>query len=323
MAQRKWKSLLVAVRDVDHPPRALLAKAARIALRFNAKLELFNVIAAPLALPGDAGMDATKDAEIEVRKNKLERLAKRLRATGIKVSCAAAWDYPAADAIVRHVMRVKPDVVLAESHHHSKVARWFVAHTDWELIRACPCPLWLVKTSKLPDDPRVLAAIDPFHAHEKPAALDDEVLGSASLAAGERGRLGVAHVYPLPITMVASGMGEPVWVMAPVAEQKRIKQRVMQAVEAEAGRYDVKRTDRFVQGGEAGIDLPQIVKDWKANLLVMGAVSRSALKRVFIGHTAERVIDAVHCDVLIVKPRSFKTPVSRKPQTPVLPIPPI
>jgi nucleotide-binding universal stress UspA family protein len=30
-------------------------------------------------------------------------------------------------------------------------------------------------------------------------------------------------------------------------------------------------------------------------------VSRSALKNLFIGHTAERVLDALPCDVLVVK----------------------
>jgi universal stress protein E len=48
-----------------------------------------------------------------------------------------------------------------------------------------------------------------------------------------------------------------------------------------------------------------------ADLLVMGAVSRSGLKRVFIGNTAERVLGAVTCDVLVVKPRRFAARVAR------------
>jgi hypothetical protein len=31
-----------------------------------------------------------------------------------------------------------------------------------------------------------------------------------------------------------------------------------------------------------------------------------------IGHMAERVLDALECDVLIVKPPGFQTPVSRE-----------
>jgi universal stress protein E len=41
----------------------------------------------------------------------------------------------------------------------------------------------------------------------------------------------------------------------------------------------------------------------------MGAVSRSALERVFVGSTAELVLDRLGCDVLIVKPAGFKPPI--------------
>jgi universal stress protein E len=37
----------------------------------------------------------------------------------------------------------------------------------------------------------------------------------------------------------------------------------------------------------------------------MGAVSRSGLKRLFLGNTAEEVLDKLSCDVLIVKPPGF------------------
>ena len=46
----------------------------------------------------------------------------------------------------------------------------------------------------------------------------------------------------------------------------------------------------------------------------MGAVSRSAVQRLFIGHTAERLVDRLACDVLVVKPRGFATKVTRQPR---------
>ena len=42
-------------------------------------------------------------------------------------------------------------------------------------------------------------------------------------------------------------------------------------------------------------------------------MSRSGLKRLFIGSTAERLIDHVRSDVLIVKPEGFKSPVPKRP----------
>jgi hypothetical protein len=87
MSNRRWKSFLVAVRDIEHPPRALLTKTARIALRFNGKLELLHVIALPYVLPGDMGSgESARAAEIERQQIKLERMAKRLRNVGVKVT---------------------------------------------------------------------------------------------------------------------------------------------------------------------------------------------------------------------------------------------
>jgi len=38
---------------------------------------------------------------------------------------------------------------------------------------------------------------------------------------------------------------------------------------------------------------------------VMGAVSRSRVQELFVGSTAERVLDRIGCDVLVVKPADF------------------
>ena len=40
--------------------------------------------------------------------------------------------------------------------------------------------------------------------------------------------------------------------------------------------------------------------------IVMGALSRSGLKGLFLGNTAEDVLDRLHCDVVIVKPAGFQ-----------------
>jgi Universal stress protein family len=45
------------------------------------------------------------------------------------------------------------------------------------------------------------------------------------------------------------------------------------------------------------------------------SVSRSTLRRIFIGSTAERVLDELRCDVLIVKPRGFESAVATRTST--------
>ena len=44
----------------------------------------------------------------------------------------------------------------------------------------------------------------------------------------------------------------------------------------------------------------------------LGAISRTGIKRLLIGNTAERVIDDLNCDVLVVKPQDFASHVRQR-----------
>ena len=57
--------------------------------------------------------------------------------------------------------------------------------------------------------------------------------------------------------------------------------------------------------------IPDVARKTRSAIVVMGAVSRSGLKSIFIGNTAERVLDRVQCDLLVVKPLGFETRVPR------------
>ncbi|MFT5323854.1 MAG: universal stress protein E [Planctomycetaceae bacterium] len=46
------------------------------------------------------------------------------------------------------------------------------------------------------------------------------------------------------------------------------------------------------------------------DLLVMGSIARTGIPGMFIGNTAERVLNAVGCSVLTVKPSDFVSPVA-------------
>ena len=57
-------------------------------------------------------------------------------------------------------------------------------------------------------------------------------------------------------------------------------------------------------------ELPAIASKLDAAVVVMGAVARSSWKRLFIGATAERTLEDLPCDLLIIKPDWFQTPVA-------------
>jgi universal stress protein E len=245
------------------------------------------------------------------RRAQLLELAQPLRAAGLKVDCDVAWDFPPAQAIVRRVLAAKPDLVVAESHRHSRIARWFLANADWDLIRECPCPVWFVKNERLSRRPLVLAAVDPTHAHAKPSGLDDRLLQTANAVSEQLGgRTALIHVED------ATQAGPPVYLPAlpPGAGRPAaaVQAATRTAISRLGRRHGVPVALQAVQAGAPAEVIARTTTAQKAEVLVMGAVSRSGLHQAFIGNTAEAVSDEVACAVLIVKPRGFKTAVRRK-----------
>jgi universal stress protein E len=71
---------------------------------------------------------------------------------------------------------------------------------------------------------------------------------------------------------------------------------------------------RHLVRGDAFAGIPATARKTRSAIVVMGAVSRTALKRLFIGNTAEKVMDELRCDLLVVKPAKFgfKKPRARR-----------
>jgi universal stress protein E len=49
----------------------------------------------------------------------------------------------------------------------------------------------------------------------------------------------------------------------------------------------------------------------RSAIVVMGAMSRSGIKRLLIGNTAEQILDDLACDIMVVKPANFKNRIPR------------
>lgn len=313
--QTRLKHILAVVADPFAQRQLAATKAARIAARAGARLTLFNAFMTPQATPGVAAHSPQQviAAAVRQRRDRLQKLAASLRKLGAApIRIAVQWDYPAHEAIVREVLQIKPDLVVAESHRHGRLARWLLANTDWELIRACPAPLWFVRSAALPRKLNLLVAVDPRHTHAKPARLDDRLLASAEeLVARLGGEVGIAHAYQPPLGAAPGVLMEPIRLPRSPQRNRDYIAAVARAVDALAARHGVDPARRFVREGAPSEVIAELTASRKVDVLLLGAVSRSVLARPVIGATAERVIDQVECDVFVVKPAGFKTPVGR------------
>jgi universal stress protein E len=321
------KSILVAIHHPHERQQLGLARAAQLARRAGARLRLFHsTFYSYAAGPQFAHATIAQGIDKALAEDRaaLEKLALPLRRSGLQVSVEVSWDYPAHESIVREVLRSKPDLVVAESHRHTRGARLFLSNTDWQLIRLCPAPLLFVKQHSAYGRAQVLAAVDPLHHHDKPARLDQQVVDyGATMAALHGGRLDVIHAY-LPVSQYLSGpLGEPLVVPIDPRIEAQQQKRIDRAMSKLVAPLSLPRNRVHVSVGTPESAIVRLARASEVDLVVMGAVSRRGLERVFIGSTAERIIDRLTCDVLIVKPSRFKTPVSRRSVALQLILPPL
>jgi universal stress protein E len=308
------RRILVGIKDPASRSLPAVAKAARLAEAFGAKLALFHAITVPVAVEPylyvKGGFLKFEHQTRERAVERLERIAGRLRTRTLDVEVDADWDYPVHEAIVRHARRIKADLVVTEAHAGRRLAPWLLHLTDWELLRTCPVPVLIVKSPRMWRRPRVLAAIDPLHAFAKPAGLDAEVLeAGAQVSDALGGRLHAMHSFtrlPLATTEL---IGASASVVSEIAAARQSQAR--QAFERALRKTRIPRSRRHLRLGQATEAIPRTARGLRAGIVVMGAVSRSALRRFVIGNTAERILGDLNCDVLVVKPPRFVTRVSR------------
>ncbi len=304
------RHMLVVIDPTSEDEQPCLRRAEQLSTHYpQARITLFLCDYIP-ALDGGVlfdtpGLEKARASLIRHREGFLERLAKPLRDKGLKVDTEALWGKRLDRHILRAIAEYQPDLVLKTTHHHNVLKRLLLSNTDWQLIRHSEVPVWLVKQADRPLK-KLCASVDPLHEADKPAALDLKLISlTQGLAKLTNSQPHVVHCYnPLPRTLVFDA--SVITDYDGYADD--VRQRHASAFEQLADQTGVDAAHRNLLQGYPEEAIPAFASDQGIDLLVMGAVSRSRLDSALLGHTAERLLDDVPCDVLVVKPEGFVDP---------------
>lgn len=290
-----FKKILVVV-EADSSEQPAVDRAAALARLSGAELELVLPEFNPYLADGFY-FDPVQARDLryeygEQRMKELEALAEPLREEGISVSVTTAWGNPAHAEILKRASESDASLVVKATRHHSKVARLLLAHTDWELVRHCPIPLLLVKGEPWADKPVIVGAVDPNHVNDKPAELDDVIIESAKQVASMGD--GVVKLFHSAWVPPLSGL-YPLQPDVRREEDQLLNLGEKHGIDASGCTWS---TDPVAES------LVALVEDQQVSLVVMGAVSRSMVEQALIGNTAEKLLDELSCDILVVRPES-------------------
>lgn len=316
MRTRPDAPVLVVMDPADGEGFAL-GRARRLAAALGVPLELF-ACEFDQAMEGShfrvtERLEAAREARVAARREWLEAHAEAPRAAGLEVRVEAVYANPPYEAVTRRAIDTGASLVVMRTHYHEWLARATLSAADWQLIRICPAPLLLVKTGEWPATPRLLAAVDPSHRDDRHARLDHAILDLSERLAGALGaEAWVAHcilsMASLESTATLSMMPEALGSTPESYAGDLIQQLRATVLRLFEGRAIPPAHLRLTEGRPEK-ELPRLVRELEASLLVTGGISRSRLEQVFIGGTAERLLDRIGCDLLVVKPPGFRCPL--------------
>lgn len=308
---KRFKNILTHV-DLaieDHPA---LARGAWLARHNNALLTAMSVVeehpAVAHALLRSLHLEGALETIARDHHEELDIRVKPIRDAGLDVKTIVAHGSTFAE-VIRAALHRQHDLVIKSVSSKGLCDRTFFGSTDMQLLRNCPTPLWLIKSGEPESFRRILVPLDPNMEDGVKFALGFDLLSLAtSLAEIDGAELMIVYAWH-------------------AYEQKRVKRHFapeqfdeyMHAWKQESS----KRTMRFISvfgsaikpesihvvQGEPHDVIPKFAKDNGVDLVVMGTLGRLGQHGMFIGDTAEHILNQLECSVLAVKPAGFSSPV--------------
>lgn len=212
---------------------------------------------------------------------------------------------------IRRVLRDAHDLVVKEAEP-KEGSKGFKA-MDMELLRKCPCPVWLCRPiQKHRNEIRVAVAIDPQYEEQVGHDLAVRLLElSRSLADTCSGQLSIVSCWLYEFENTLRGNA---WIKVSENELQKFvtntqseHKAALEALIRESsigGEYHVHHIK-----GRPDQMIPSFVENEKVDVLVMGTVARTGIRSFIIGNTAENILQGLGCSLLALKPNGFLSPV--------------
>ncbi|MGE8068819.1 universal stress protein [Pseudomonas sp. NPDC089569] len=228
----------------------------------------------------------------------LSLLKAALLEDGFSVTTEQAWNQSLHETIVDVQQAEGCGLVVKQHFPDSALKKALLTPADWKLLRHCPCPVLLVKTSGSWKDKVILAAVDVGNADSEHRHLHNTIIDHGyDIASLARGNLHVISAHPSP--MLSSP--DPTYQL-----KETIEARYREQCKAFQAEFDIDDEHLHIEEGPADVLIPFMVHKLQAAVTVIGTVARSGLSGTLIGNTAEVVLDAVESDVLVLKPQEIE-----------------
>jgi nucleotide-binding universal stress UspA family protein len=289
----------MAITDFSSTASAGIDWAGRIARTHRARLVLFHAFMPPVPpslAPQYAPLPPSLHEQLRAAAlARLEESAERIRGEGLEVSTSIEIG-PAVDAVMEAAEKEAADLVVMGTRGLTGWRHLLLGSTAERVIQRLTCPVLTVHPSDASQHRPVRTVLvptdfSPFADLAAHAAV--RLLGPQ----GSEARVILLHAYHIPAEFGALGMGS----VSP-SLLADLEQQARTAIEESAGRLragGLQVETEIVEGYPPAV-IEAEARRTDADLIAIGTRGRSGLAHLFLGSTAERVVQHAPCPVLTV-----------------------
>ncbi|MCG6155449.1 universal stress protein [Rubinisphaera margarita] len=235
----------------------------------------------------------------------LGTLAARAQEAGVKtVNIVVAYGN-SADTLIREVVQNNHSLVVIGRKSRSTFVQYLFGRTAVKLLRKCPVPVYVAKPDPTRPVESVLAADDFSETGEDVLNVAVQVARMFDL------RLHVVHVVESGDDYKLAGSGITLEDLNKLHDEQTESAETMQADRLAQTDFRTIEAGAMVhiEKGTPEVVIAEKLREHEVDLLVIGTVGRSGLSAMFLGNTAERLLNELDCSLLAVKPRNFGSPI--------------
>lgn len=202
------------------------------------------------------------------------------------------------EAVVELAQKHQVDFVVKPMRQHTLFQSVIRTSTDWNLIRHCPYPLLLVSDIDTIKGKPVIGAVDVCTGEENHEKLNGVILDQTkAITRVLDSRPVVANAWRATTPMMAVGSVDA----TPYPTPKDLEKEHVDAARTIAEDFGVPLDDVYVEEGSPSLVVNEVANRLGAGVIVIGTVARKGISGALIGNTAEGVLEATSCDVMVVK----------------------
>ena len=227
----------------------------------------------------------------------LQALANELSADGLRVNVSQQWHGNLTDTIIHALRCERCGLVIKQHLPDNPLRKALLTPDDWKLLRYCPAPVLLVRSTESWMRGSVLAAVDLGNHDDQHHVLHETIVShAADVADMINGTLHLVSAHPAPMLSAA----DPVYQL-----RERIAARYLDEAQKYIRLHGMSAEQVHVDEGPADTLIPRVARKIGASVVVIGTVARTGISGALIGNTAEVVLDQLASDVLVLKPEDM------------------